>query len=51
MAKPNTKVEATVNNRDPKGGAKKKTDIWDIDEVKEIIVDKEDKRIKPEFDV
>ena len=51
MAKPNIKVEATINNRDPKGGTKKKTDIWDVDEVKEIVVDKEDNRIRPEIDV
>jgi hypothetical protein len=51
LAPPRTKITTTVNNRDPKGGIKKETDIWTPDEVKEIIVDKSEGRKRPDFDV
>lgn len=51
IAKPHTKIQTTVNNRDPKGGAKQTSDIWAPDEIKDIVVDKNETRIRPEFDI
>ena len=54
VAKPYAKVNAVVNDRDAKGGAKvnkPSNDIWSADEVKDIVVDKNETREEPEFDV
>jgi len=67
IAKPFTKIEATINTRnqmappieepikEEKKEDKKKlmkpTDIWDVDEVKDIPVDKNESRMRPEFEV
>jgi len=47
-----------VNERNPTGGAKpatnttkNSTDIWSVDEVKDIVVDKKEDRIEPEYEV
>lgn len=56
LAKPFTKIQTTVNERNAVGGAKPtttkaSTDIWSVDEVKDIVVDKKENRLEPEYEV
>ena len=52
IAKPNVKVEATVNNRRIGDTATKKENVvWNPDEVKDFVVDKDEKRPRPDFEV
>ena len=52
IAKPFTKVSATINNRRTGDTATKQENVvWNPEEVKDFIVDKDEKRPRPEFDV
>jgi len=56
VAKPYAKIQTTVNERNTSGGAKPPatkapTDIWSADEVKDVIIDKRENRLTPEFDI
>ena len=54
VAKPYTKIQTTINERNTTGGTKPTkaaTDIWSVDEVKDIVVDKKENRLEPEYEV
>lgn len=52
IAKPFTKVEATINNRRIGDTASKKENVvWNPEEVKDLPVEKDEKRPRPDFEV
>ena len=57
LAKPFTKIEATVNNRGKPENEKKKeinnknNEIWDENEITEIPISKNETRPRPEYEV
>ena len=53
LAKPYTKIEAKVGTKpDPVPKiANKKNEIWDINEIQELPISKNDTRIRPDFEV
>jgi len=54
VAKPYTKIQTTINERNTTGGTKPTkaaTDIWSVDEVKDIVVDKKENRLEPEYEI